>query len=134
MTIDLEAAEKLADNLYLIFVKDNGVQTVKSTIRDLVAGLRAAEAEVRRLQVLVVEQGDAALAAMDECDEARRLLAVEQTKTAFAREALEWYADPVTYEINDADGYIPDAHIPIFDHDDGGGKRAREAIAKIDGR
>jgi hypothetical protein len=41
------------------------------------------------------------------------------------RGALEWYASSQVYAIDDANGYYPDAHIPIFEDD---GMRAREAL------
>lgn len=41
-------------------------------------------------------------------------------------EALRFYANPVTYELDEANGYIPDANIPIFEDE---GKRAREALS-----
>ena len=42
------------------------------------------------------------------------------------REALTFYATEKNYEIDDKDGYIPDAEFPIFDDN---GARARAALA-----
>ena len=41
------------------------------------------------------------------------------------RSALEWYADPKNHEIDDANGYYPEASYPIGEDE---GKRAREAL------
>lgn len=41
------------------------------------------------------------------------------------RDALEWYADSNNYQLDEANGYIPDANFPIFDDE---GARARAAL------
>jgi hypothetical protein len=46
------------------------------------------------------------------------------------REALEFYADPKTHEVDEANGYLPDVNWPIVDDS---GKRARKALAECGG-
>lgn len=51
-----------------------------------------------------------------------------EAKLARAVEALKFYADPVSWEVDDADGYWPDAKLPAVDDQ---GQRAREALREI---
>lgn len=76
----------------------------------------------------VLAKWDAEWSSQDANDlgEALRIAIEERDE---ARAALEFYANPLTYQLDEANGYILDAHIPIFEDE---GKKARAALQKSD--
>lgn len=63
-------------------------------------------------------------------EDRERVIAAFRERCQKLEEALRFYADPVTYVLDDANGYWPDAQFPIFEDE---GKRALAALDAKEG-